>query len=159
MLLKSTFESQHGTLSLYEVNDPLLTNFHTTKKQRAKGIYKVPPAECLVQDVRNAEDMFEIDESVRRKSSTLYQRTETDSSVEPVSLADFKVKKMIGTGSFGKVYLVQKIGEPQLYAMKSIRKDWVLKHDSLESIKLEKDILLKSEHPFLVKMVYVFQDE
>ena len=107
-LLKVTYERNHGSLPLYEVDDQLLTNYHTTKKQRAKGIYKSPPAECLVQDLRSAEDMFHIDESVRRKSSTLYAWQGSDSDKETVNLADFKIKKMIGTGSFGKVYLVQK---------------------------------------------------
>jgi len=29
----------------------------------------------------------------------------------------------------------------------------------LEGTKLEKEILMKAEHPFLVKMMYVFQSE
>lgn len=38
-------------------------------------------------------------------------------------LEDFNVKKVIGKGSFGKVFLVQKKTDGKIYAMKSIRKD------------------------------------
>jgi len=43
-----------------------------------------------------------------------------------------------------------------MYAMKSIRKDIVLEHDSLESLKVEKLILLKVRHPFIISMDHVF---
>lgn len=40
--------------------------------------------------------------------------------------------------------------------MKSIRKDVVLEHDSLESLKVEKLILLQVKHPFVISMEAVF---
>jgi serine/threonine protein kinase len=40
--------------------------------------------------------------------------------------------------------------------MKCLRKDVILDYDQVESTKLEKDILLKADHPFLVGMHYVF---
>lgn len=46
----------------------------------------------------------------------------------------------------------------RVYAMKCIRKDVVLENDSLQSLKLEKEILYNIEHPFIVSMDYVFQN-
>ena len=66
-----------------------------------------------------------------------------------VSLNDFEIKKVIGRGSFGKVFLVQKIGDNEVYAMKSLRKDVIIEYDQVESTKLVKDILLKADHPKL----------
>ena len=43
--------------------------------------------------------------------------------------------------------------------MKSLRKDTILDYDQIESTILEKDILQKADHPFLVGMEYVFQTE
>jgi serine/threonine protein kinase len=43
--------------------------------------------------------------------------------------------------------------------MKCIRKDIVIENDQMENIELEKDILFTIEHPFLVNMEYVFQNE
>jgi serine/threonine protein kinase len=43
--------------------------------------------------------------------------------------------------------------------MKCIRKDVVLENDSMQSLKLEKEILYSIEHPFIVSMDYVFQND
>ena len=69
------------------------------------------------------------------------------------------IKKVIGRGSFGKVFLVEKKGQKDVYAMKSLRKDVILDYDQVESTKLEKEILMMADHPFLVGMHYVFQTE
>ena len=63
---------------------------------------------------------------------------------------------MIGRGSFGKVFLVIHKSSGDVFAMKSLRKDVILDSDQVESTKLEKDILMEADHPFLVGMSYVF---
>jgi serum/glucocorticoid-regulated kinase 2 len=40
--------------------------------------------------------------------------------------------------------------------MKSIRKDIVIEHDSIENLHLEKLILLQVNHPFIISMEFVF---
>ena len=76
-----------------------------------------------------------------------------------VKLQDFIIMKMVGKGTFGKVYLVQNMHTRNIYAMKCIRKDIVIDNEQYENIKLEKDILYTIEHPFIVSMDYVFQNE
>jgi len=66
---------------------------------------------------------------------------------------------LIGRGIFGKVYLVENNKNKKLYAMKSIRKDVIIDHDSLESLKVEKLILLQVKHPFIISMEHVFAQE
>lgn len=46
----------------------------------------------------------------------------------------------------------------KIYAMKCIRKDVVIKNESMDSLKLEKEILYEVNHPFIVGMDYVFSD-
>lgn len=41
--------------------------------------------------------------------------------------------------------------------MKSIRKDIVIEHDSIENLHLEKTILNQVNHPFIISMEFVFQ--
>jgi serum/glucocorticoid-regulated kinase 2 len=43
--------------------------------------------------------------------------------------------------------------------MKCIRKDVVLENDSMQSLILEKEILYNIDHPFIVSMDYVFQND
>ena len=66
---------------------------------------------------------------------------------------------MVGKGTFGKVFMVENVKNGKLYAMKCIRKDIILENDQMENIQLEKDILYSINHPFLVNMEYVFQNE
>lgn len=49
-------------------------------------------------------------------------------------LEDFKIKKMIGKGTFGKVFLVEQEGTGNLYAMKCIRKDIIIENEQMENI-------------------------
>lgn len=75
---------------------------------------------------------------------------------DTVKLQDFVIKKMVGKGTFGKVYLVQNIHTNKVYAMKCIRKDVIIDNEQFDNIKLEKDILYNIDHPFIVGMDYVF---
>ena len=93
----------------------------------------------------------------RKRSRTIYARDDSK-----LTLDDFKLIKVVGKGSFGKVYLVEKkIIEPDeekiLYAMKVLRKDVLIDSDQIENTKLERDILKTVNHPFLVSMEFVFQ--
>jgi hypothetical protein len=88
----------------------------------------------------------------REVSKTLYAKA----GDIKVGLSDFVIKKVIGRGSFGKVFLVEKKGTKEVYAMKSLRKDVIIDYDQVESTKLEKEILMQADHPFLVGMHYVF---
>jgi len=77
-----------------------------------------------------------------------------------LSKDDFTVLKVIGQGSFGKVYLVSKKEEPnkgKVFAMKVLSKSRIIERNELEHIKAEKSILMKLEFPFLVRLHYSFQ--
>lgn len=54
---------------------------------------------------------------------------------------------------------MQKRDSKDIYAMKSLRKDVLIDYDQIENTKLEKEILLRAKHPFLVSMDYVFQND
>lgn len=74
----------------------------------------------------------------------------------PVSLQDFEFLKILGKGNFGKVYLTKNNLNGQLYAIKVIRKDVLLEYNQIEGTILEKNIMTKSRHPFLVSMEHLF---
>jgi serum/glucocorticoid-regulated kinase 2 len=93
-----------------------------------------------------------------RQGGALIFNREKQSTYVPM-LQDFIIMKMVGKGTFGKVFLVQNIHTKKIYAMKCIRKDIVIDNEQFENIKLEKDILYNIDHPFIVNMDYVFQNE
>lgn len=78
---------------------------------------------------------------------------------EQVSLANFKIIKLLGKGAQAKVYLVKKDDDKKLYAMKVIRKDVILEEDMLKNIIEEKRILNDGNHPFMVHMNFMFQND
>lgn len=70
--------------------------------------------------------------------------------------SDFELLKVLGQGSFGKVFLVKKIKGPDagvLYAMKVLRKA-TLKVRDRQRTKMERDILADVNHPFIVQLHY-----
>uniref|UniRef100_A0ABI7VSN3 non-specific serine/threonine protein kinase n=1 Tax=Felis catus TaxID=9685 RepID=A0ABI7VSN3_FELCA len=80
---------------------------------------------------------------------------------EKADPAQFELLKVLGQGSFGKVFLVRKKTGPdagQLYAMKVLKKASLKVRDRVRT-KMERDILVEVNHPFIVKLHYAFQTE
>ncbi|XP_015283500.1 PREDICTED: ribosomal protein S6 kinase alpha-2 [Gekko japonicus] len=80
---------------------------------------------------------------------------------EKADPSQFELLKVLGQGSYGKVFLVRKIkgsDAGQLYAMKVLKKATLKVRDRVRS-KLERDILAEVNHPFIVKLHYAFQTE
>uniref|UniRef100_A0A673NA25 Ribosomal protein S6 kinase n=1 Tax=Sinocyclocheilus rhinocerous TaxID=307959 RepID=A0A673NA25_9TELE len=80
---------------------------------------------------------------------------------EKADPSQFELLKVLGQGSFGKVFLVRKVTPPdnnQLYAMKVLRKATLKVRDRVRT-KMERDILADVNHPFVVKLHYAFQTE
>ncbi|PWA02227.1 hypothetical protein BB558_001651 [Smittium angustum] len=73
-------------------------------------------------------------------------------------LANYNVKKTLGTGTFGRVYLSNKKNSPEFYAIKVLKKSQVVKFKQVEHINNEKNILESISHPFIVKLHCTFQD-
>lgn len=66
---------------------------------------------------------------------------------------------MIGSGTFGKVYLVQNKLDKKYYAMKRLRKDNVIKRNKVDATHLELKILQDIDHPFLLGLNYFYQTD
>uniref|UniRef100_A0A668AG74 Ribosomal protein S6 kinase n=1 Tax=Myripristis murdjan TaxID=586833 RepID=A0A668AG74_9TELE len=80
---------------------------------------------------------------------------------EKADASQFELLKVLGQGSFGKVFLVRKVTPPdanQLYAMKVLKKATLKVRDRVRT-KMERDILADVNHPFVVKLHYAFQTE
>ncbi|KAJ6218094.1 hypothetical protein RDWZM_009251 [Blomia tropicalis] len=81
-----------------------------------------------------------------------------------VDMRDFEILKVLGTGAYGKVFLVRKIGgsdHGKLYAMKVLKKSSVvMKQKTLEHTKTERQVLeFIRRSPFLVSLHYAFQTD
>ena len=97
------------------------------------------------------------EENGKRKGTlTMFSSHKT---IKEVKLEDFKILKVLGRGSFGKVCLVEYLPTKEVYAMKSLKKDLLIEEDQIESTILEKEILQTLDHPFLCGLIFFFQTE
>mgnify|MGYP000285963700 CR=1 FL=1 len=92
---------------------------------------------------------------------------ESAESEEFVGPKNFKAIMKLGQGSFGQVYLVEKLsfaGENPVpertgkyYAMKILNKKQILGQNLVKYAKTERDVLTITSHPFIVGLKYAFQ--
>ncbi|XP_033329616.2 ribosomal protein S6 kinase alpha-5 isoform X2 [Megalopta genalis] len=88
----------------------------------------------------------------------------TDSGGQRVDMTHFDLLKVLGTGAYGKVFLVRKrIGTDagRLYAMKVLKKAFIVqKKKTTEHTKTERQVLeAVRDSPFLVTLHYAFQTD
>ena len=77
----------------------------------------------------------------------------TDEKVGP---ANFIPIKLLGSGSFGEVYLVKEKKTPNLYAMKVLSKHKIMGQNLVRYAKTERDVLSYTKHPFIVNLNFAF---
>lgn len=73
-----------------------------------------------------------------------------------VSKDDFLMIKVIGRGSFGKVFLVRKKDTGVPYAMKVLKKEQLIKKNLLVKTQAERDILENVKNPYIVGLHFAF---
>lgn len=73
-------------------------------------------------------------------------------------LTDFTIQRTLGTGSFGRVHLVQSKHNQRFYAIKVLKKAQVVKMKQVEHTNDERKMLQRVKHPFLITLWGTFQD-
>ncbi|XP_017770517.1 PREDICTED: ribosomal protein S6 kinase alpha-5-like [Nicrophorus vespilloides] len=95
---------------------------------------------------------------------TCYSERVNLSGAERVDMSHFDLLKVLGTGAYGKVFLVRKRGgsdDGRLYAMKVLKKATIVqKKKTTEHTKTERQVLeAVRDNPFLVTLHYAFQTD
>lgn len=79
-----------------------------------------------------------------------------------IGLDHFNFLAVLGKGNFGKVMLAETKATNKLYAIKVLKKEFIIENDEVESTKSEKRVFLianKERHPFLLNLHACFQTE
>lgn len=86
------------------------------------------------------------------------QQTTVRQTKGKYSLGDFEIQRTLGTGSFGRVHLVQSKHNQRFYAVKVLKKQQVVKMKQVEHTNDERKMLQEVKHPFLITLWGTFQD-
>ncbi|PVI04549.1 serine/threonine protein kinase-like protein, partial [Periconia macrospinosa] len=76
---------------------------------------------------------------------------------ERLTFEDFELLKVVGKGSFGKVFQVKKKDTDRIYALKSIRKAHIISRSEVAHTLAERSVLAQINNPFIVPLKFSFQ--
>ncbi|KAI9364117.1 hypothetical protein BD770DRAFT_175436 [Pilaira anomala] len=79
-----------------------------------------------------------------------------------VVLDNFSFLAVLGKGNFGKVMLAEEKFDKKLYAIKMLKKRFIIDNDEIESVRSEKRVFQaanRERHPFLINLHSTFQTE
>jgi serine/threonine protein kinase len=74
-----------------------------------------------------------------------------------VELEDFEIMRLIGKGGYGKVHQVKKKDSGEIYAMKVLRKEFLVETNNVTYTMTERNIMRSVKHPYIANLFYAFQ--
>jgi CRP-like cAMP-binding protein len=76
-----------------------------------------------------------------------------------ITMKDIEMIRILGAGTFGKVWLVTRRGTKDAYALKVQVKKQLIEYNQAEGVIREKNIMAQLDHPFIIKLVSSWKDE
>jgi serum/glucocorticoid-regulated kinase 2 len=143
-------------LSFFFTNELELHDMTTHNSQKKKGVVHLPKGE---QRMMNIESFEEYVKNKIKEQKEMDQATTNliSSDHNKLTINNFNLLKTLGKGGFGKVYLVQHKTTKELFALKTIKKLFIIEKKQFEQVQREKEILYEANHPFLVGLKAAFQ--
>ena len=76
---------------------------------------------------------------------------------ERPTIDSFDLKKVIGRGSSGKVFLAERKSTGEIYAIKVLRKDEIPTETKERRVLAERNALMRAKHQFITRLFFAFQ--
>ncbi|KAJ1965106.1 Serine/threonine kinase [Dipsacomyces acuminosporus] len=102
----------------------------------------------------------QIIQSMQQPAQQKQQQPLANQPPRKAGIDDFRFLKVLGKGNFGKVMLSEEKATSKLYAIKVLKKGFIVEHEEFESTRSEKRVLLianRERHPFLIGLHSCFQ--
>lgn len=143
-----------------EANHHLIQPLEENKQQYLPHIQNLihPPQHDDAGQANLKPMATQSNQSVPVASEAAVQQQTIRTTKGKYSLADFELRRTLGTGSFGRVHLVQSKHNQRYYAVKVLKKAQVVKMKQVEHTNDERKMLQEVKHPFLITLWGTFQD-
>ena len=143
------YNQQNCNLNQYVID----TNYYNDGTSKQNHVEEVPePEKNEISD----DDMIMIEEDMAPYNEVVEQSQKAKGKT---TKDDFDMLKVIGQGSYGKVFLVKHKKTGITHAMKMLKKADLQKRNQVEHTMAERRILEKIRHPFIVSLAYSFQSK
>ena len=129
----------------------------------SKGHMRKPEISQLPRDAsnmltQNLHSQSNAREQHQPEQRQMTERSELSMEEEAVGPNSFIPLRLLGKGSFGEVYLVQKKNSPDIiYAMKVLSKKKIQHQNLVKYAMTERNVLSVTKHPFIVGLNFAFQ--
>lgn len=134
-------------------------------------IYPPPPAQqqpvTAIYQPQSPQQSVQSPQEIPTQAQAAVQRKAAPAAADPgtgrrIGLDHFNFLAVLGKGNFGKVMLAETKQTKKLYAIKVLKKEFIIENDEVESTRSEKRVFLianKERHPFLLNLHACFQTE
>jgi serum/glucocorticoid-regulated kinase 2 len=172
LIAKLYEEKINSTLKLCEVPEKYLRNYVTGKKEKKKDnfsridiSYLINTNSFIKENIRkdknlrllSKENLSDSDEDNPEKDKAQILFCKLDGIVE-IKVEDFQIVRILGRGAFGKVYLVLYKPTNEYYAMKCLKKEFLIDENELiNNTKINK--IQNLDYPFLIEVYLCFLTE
>ena len=127
------------------------------KKYNIKSIINTKKNE-IHQKIKN----LNIDESLKVQIINELNQIESQKSRknrEKQTIREYESLKVIGKGAFGEVHVCREIKTGNIYAIKKIKKEFLIKKNQVINIRSEQKIMSKVKSPWIVDLKASFQED
>ncbi len=76
-----------------------------------------------------------------------------------IKLKEFEVLGVLGVGGFGRVELVRNTRDLRTYALKTLKKEHIVKTKQQDHVMNERNIMMESRSSFIVRLYKTFKDK
>lgn len=153
-----SFDAELAKICDDEIDSPLGEYYIQDVSEKSKRLMDSSDHSYTNPKTHHKGDKHAYDSEIFRDNKSSLTNEE-DGGKEYIGAHSFTAHELLGTGSFGEVYLVEKISDNSLHAMKVLCKDKIFEHKLARYAMTERNVLSVINHPFIVKLNFSFQTQ